>query len=56
MQVATPPQPLITVKEARKLLGAVSKDLSDDQVKDLIATLTSVAEAYISNPPVRKNQ
>lgn len=36
-------RPRITVPEARKLLGSKHIHLNDDQVQDLIATLTLIA-------------
>lgn len=42
-------QQIITVKEARKLLGKKSESMSDDQVKDLIEFLTSMAEDFLQN-------
>lgn len=40
-------KPLITVKEARKLLGGDCKHMSDTQVQVLIHTLTSMARSYL---------
>jgi len=36
-------KPRLTVLEARKLLGSKYKHMSDNQVEDLIATLTLLA-------------
>lgn len=40
---------VITVKEARKLLGKDAHTLSDSQVKELIEVLTSIAEDFLQN-------
>ena len=40
---------IISIKEARKLLGRESFDMSDDQVKEYILVLTSLAEDYLQN-------
>lgn len=42
-----PSKPLITVKEARKILGADAKLLNDDQVKEMIVLLTDMAEQFL---------
>lgn len=42
-------KPLITVQEARKLLGIDSKPLSDTQVQEIINTLSDMAHAYLEN-------
>lgn len=39
---------VISVKEARKLLGNTSRSLSDDQVRDLIMSLTLLARSQIT--------
>lgn len=35
--------PLISIKEARKLLGNESRNLDDDQIRDIIITLSLIA-------------
>jgi len=40
---------VISVKEARKLLGLDGKSLSNNQIADLIQTLTSVANDYLND-------
>ncbi len=40
---------VISVKEARKLLGESNKQLSDYQVEELILLLTSMAEKFLQN-------
>jgi ribonuclease HIII len=40
---------VISLKEARKLLGQDSKLLSDNQVIELIQTLTAVADDFLQN-------
>lgn len=42
-------KPLITVKEARKLLGADARSLSNDQIEELIALLTSIADDFLQD-------
>ncbi|HEX3568207.1 MAG TPA: hypothetical protein VHT70_00845 [Candidatus Saccharimonadales bacterium] len=39
---------IITIKEARKLLGQEAKDLNDTQVKEIIDSLQSIAKKYLS--------
>ncbi len=41
--------PIITVKEARKILGKKSETMSDDQVEALIDSLQLIAETLLSN-------
>lgn len=43
------PEPIITVKEARKILGKKSETMSDDQVETLIDSLQVIAETSLSN-------
>lgn len=38
----------ITVKEARKLLGKDGHQLTDNQVKEIINTLTLIARQYLN--------
>lgn len=38
---------IITVKEARKLLGKDSGELTDNQVSEIISTLTLIAREYL---------
>lgn len=37
-------EPVISIKEARKLLGAESRILSDDQVRKMIRALQQIAD------------
>jgi hypothetical protein len=46
---------LITVKEARKLLGKPSEQLTDDQVEALILTLTTVGAQFLRSTMVPNN-
>ena len=46
-QVGVIDQPIITIGKARKILGSEAKDMSDDQVKDLVSTLTEVAVRFL---------
>jgi hypothetical protein len=41
--------PLITVAEARKLLGSDCKHMCDDQVQEVIITLTLMARKYLKS-------
>lgn len=41
------PDPIITVKEARKLLGTEFKQFSDDEIERLIVLLESIARETI---------
>lgn len=41
------PTLVISVKEARKILGKDARQLSDSQVKELIIMLTSMAEDFL---------
>lgn len=45
------PNLIITVKEARKLLGVEAKDLSDQQVMELIQNFSAIAKLYIQSVP-----
>lgn len=40
---------IITVQEARKLLGSDGKELSDDQIRDLVDTLSLMASTHLIN-------
>ncbi len=42
-----PPEHSISVKEARKILGKESSNLSDNQVREIITTLTVVAKKFL---------
>lgn len=42
-------KPIITIKEARKLLGKDFRHLADGQIEDLIALLNSIAIDKIIN-------
>lgn len=46
---------IISVNEARKLLGKDASILSDDQIIDYILALTGIAANYLSNVSVPKN-
>lgn len=51
MQKILPPTLIISVKEARKLLGQQNKNLSDEQLEQLIVDLSAVAKLYIRSVP-----
>jgi hypothetical protein len=38
---------IISVKEARKILGKEAKDLNDTQIRDIIITLSLIAREYL---------
>ena len=40
---------IISIKEARRLLGVDAKDMTDNQIAELILTLTSVASNFLDN-------
>jgi hypothetical protein len=42
-------KPIITVGEARKLLGKDSESLNDNQVNEIITILSLLARQYIRN-------
>lgn len=50
------PFSLISVKEARKILGKDSRELSDGQVIDIITTLTLVARKFFDNDSSKKSR
>jgi len=41
------PQPIITVKEAKKLLGIASKNIPDDEIERFIVLLEEIASSFI---------
>lgn len=43
------PELVISVKEARKLLGKSGKEISDSQIVELVQTLTSVADDFLQD-------
>jgi Ca2+-binding EF-hand superfamily protein len=47
---------IISVKEMRKLLGNDGARLTDEQVADLIITLTDASSRLLNSAPVPKNQ
>jgi len=48
--------PLMSVKEARKLLGKEAQGMDDDQVLAVIVILTDVAKAYLETINVKKSK
>ena len=40
-------EPLISIKEARKLLGKEAQELSDEEIMELIKLLTDSAKEYL---------
>lgn len=40
---------ILSVNEAKKIMGANSSNMSDEQVEELIIKLTNIAKAYIKN-------
>lgn len=49
-----PEKTLITVKEARKLLGSDCSTLSDNQVQEIIITLYLMAQQYLNKGSSKK--
>ena len=39
----------ISIKEARKVLGSDGKQMSDDQIAELILDLTSISSTFLDN-------
>ena len=48
------PRPIITVKEARRLLGKDSKGLNDIEVMEVVNNLREFAALYIKRKDVKK--
>ncbi len=50
--------PIISVNEARKLLGKEAQSMDDEQVIQVVQLLTDVAKAYLKNndKKVKKGQ
>lgn len=42
-------EPLITLTQARKILGKKSEEMSDSQISELLETLQMMAESHLSN-------
>jgi hypothetical protein len=42
-------KPIISVNEARKLLGKDARELSDQEIIELITLLTETAQYFLSN-------
>jgi ribonuclease HIII len=47
--------PIISVKEARRLLGKDAKDLDDDQIIEIVNSLTELAKHNIDKKGVKKS-
>lgn len=45
------PSLIISVKEARKLLGSEAKDMTDEQVVQLIQNFTDIVGLFIQSVP-----
>jgi len=45
--------PIISVKEARKLLGKEAQGMDDEQVIQVVQLLTDVAQAYLENNAIK---
>ncbi len=55
-QQAKSSEPLIiSVKEFRKLLGSDGKDMTDEQIEDLILSLTEASSILLNQGVVPKN-
>lgn len=50
--------PVISVNEARKLLGKEAQDMDDEQIIQVVQLLTDVAQAYLESnaKKLRKGQ
>jgi hypothetical protein len=48
--------PIISIKEARKTLGIIANELSDDEVINLIKTLDEIAKIFITDFKDSKNK
>ena len=49
-------KPIISVKEARKILGYEYRELSDDNLLGVIVSLTKIAQFYLGFLEVPKNK
>lgn len=49
-------QLIISSKQARRLLGKDAKKLSDDEVTDIIITLTALASAFLRRPSMTNHK
>lgn len=49
-------QLIINTKQARRLLGKDAKSLSDNEVAELIITLTALASAFLRRPGIANNK
>ena len=47
---------IISVKEARTFLGSDAAELTDEEVEELIITLTGIASTFLRKPVVPKNK
>ena len=48
-------RPIISIKEARKLLGKEAQDLTDDEVWDMILLIMELAKTYLKKKNVKKS-
>lgn len=48
-------KPLITVKEARKILGKVAESLTNEEIKALVTQLEQIARLGVRDYMVRNN-
>lgn len=49
-------RPIISVKEARKLLGKSAKELTDDQIQEVINDLSQFAKTHLKKKSVKKSK
>lgn len=49
-------RPVITIKEARRLLGKDAKNLTDTEIMDIVNNLRILAINYIYNKNVKKSK
>lgn len=48
-------RPIVTVREARRLLGKDSKSLNDVEVMEVVNLLREMAKTYLSKKSVKKS-
>lgn len=48
-------KPIITIKEARRLLGKDAKNLNDVEVMEIVKNLHDLAKDYLRNKSVKRS-
>jgi hypothetical protein len=54
--MVTQPQLIVSISEARKLLGKEARDLTDAEVEEIIIVLTGIASRFLRRVEVPKNK